>query len=157
MKFVRSNWLQIFTIFILLLAITLIIFNVRENLLRHRQFPLPLHNPAKLIELMEEELSLTYEQKAKLEIIATDIKAYRDESFMKKDPESRKNALAEIIRSDSLSRSTIQAHLDSTKHDFQAMDEFIIGKMMMIHELLTPEQREIIAQKVLSFNPPEHK
>ncbi len=110
------------------------------------------------IEKMAEELNLSEQQIEELKEIEKEMGEKR--SLMRKerkDEESIKIKIVDLIRKDSLSREEVlsfmnKLHSLKEEHRMQ-MDSLMAERLAKIHAVLTKEQREILAKKLEEFEP----
>lgn len=110
------------------------------------------------VEKMAEELNLSEQQIEELKEIEKEMCEKR--SLMRqdrKDHESIKIKIVDLVRKDSLSREEVLSFMDKLhslkeEHRMQ-MDSLMAERLAKIHAVLTKEQREILAKKLEEFEP----
>ena len=107
---------------------------------------------------MAKDLALSEEQVLELKKIEEEMREKR--SLMRqerKDQESIKKKMLDLIRKDSLSREEVLSfmnELHSLKEEHRMrMDSLTAERLAKMHSVLSEEQREKLAQKIEEFEP----
>lgn len=116
---------------------------------RHpRDLPISAEN---IIEKLSEDLNLSQSQKDSLKIITDDLKTKREELIPKKEVRPGPMGIFDIVIYGEEKKSEINAMMEHFRNNVVAMDSLIIEKMVDIHNILTPEQRQLLQQKMEEF------
>ena len=103
-----------------------------------------------MLEHVAGELDLTETQKAELEKIHADIKAKHESVHDKK--KSKIETVLDQVRQDSLDREKLSAVFDGKQQCVEDMQPFLMDKFSEFHAVLTPEQRNKLADKLEEFH-----
>jgi len=92
------------------------------------------------------DLNLTDQQKADIDKIKQEIKAKRES--MKKDRGSKMDDFANAFKQDKLDKETLKSLEQKHEADRQEMKDFMMEEMVKFHDILTPEQRNKVVDKM---------
>ncbi len=143
---------------ICILVTTLIAFEGCDR--RKFGFPPRRFHPEKeadfLLERFARDLDLTEEQREKLNKIKDEILEERKENREKQREEHKEfmDKIVSLVKSDKITKEQIYKILEIRDEKMKKMNNFLIDKLIEIHEMLTPEQREEIAEKLEAFPRP---
>lgn len=93
-------------------------------------------------------LDLTASQKADFEQIAGEIA--EKANAMHADRENRLQALADLVRQDTIGRDVVDGMIAEKIEMLREMADFSAERLIAFHRTLTPEQREMIASRIES-------
>lgn len=107
-----------------------------------------------LLNRFARDLDLTEEQKVTLDKIKDEIIAKHEEmrEEIREDRDGFKDEIISLVKSDKISKEQIYEFLERRESKKKEIDDFMIEKAVQIHDMLTPEQREKIAEKIESFH-----
>lgn len=113
-----------------------------------------IRNPEKRVEWIvnhiSKELDLNDAQKAKLKIMAQDIKAKH--KAMRAENAQNFDQFTAQIRKDKLDMNVINSLIDKKHETMQQIRPFALEKLTEFHAMLTPEQRNKLADKMEKFH-----
>ena len=107
-------------------------------------------SPEKRVEWVKkhisDELNLDAAQNKKLDAIAADLLERRK----KMDPEREQGRLklAELVRGDALSRADLEQLVDRKRVHIEEMIDVVMDHAVDFHQMLTPDQRILLAEKI---------
>ncbi|MEA1912590.1 MAG: Spy/CpxP family protein refolding chaperone [candidate division WOR-3 bacterium] len=108
-----------------------------------------------MINRFSRDVNLTDEQEAAINKIKDEILAKQKEAReeARKNRDKLKNEIITLVKSDKIDKEQIQKILRNEEviREKREMDDFLAEKLLQIHDLLTPEQREKIAKKIENF------
>jgi Spy/CpxP family protein refolding chaperone len=91
-------------------------------------------------------LDLTESQETELDRLAAEI---ADKAkTMHAGHAQRYQELADVIRQDTIDRDIVDARIGEKLEKMQAMADFVADRLIAFHSILTPEQREKIAEHI---------
>ena len=93
-----------------------------------------------------DELKLDEAQNAKLDAIAADLMDRRKK--MAPEREKGRLELAELVRSEKLNRADIERLVDNKRAHIEEMIDVVMDHAVDFHQMLTPEQRILLAEKI---------
>jgi Spy/CpxP family protein refolding chaperone len=103
------------------------------------------------------ELDLNDTQKEKLNSIKEEILAKHSEFKSTNKREEHLNRFLEEIKKDSLDREFLVEISDEKMQHFEEIRSFAVEKLIEFHAILTPEQKEKLAEKITEFHEKFHK
>jgi len=92
------------------------------------------------------DMNLTDQQKADIEKIKQEIKAKRE--TMKKDRGSKMDDFANAFKQDKLDKETLKSIDQKQEANRQDMKDFMMDELIKFHDVLTPDQRSQVAEKM---------
>jgi len=145
-------------LYILIFLIVMVIFAFEGC--DRRGFRLPIRRPHTekdadfLLEKFARDLDLTEEQREKLDKIRDEIIEKREErrEELRKEHEEFMDKIVALVKSDKISKEQIYEILEIRDEKTKEMNDFLIDKLIDVHEMLTTEQREKIAEKLETFH-----
>lgn len=147
-----------FKSYILILLLLMVIFTLESCDRRGFRFPPRRPHPEKdadfLLEKFARDLNLTEEQREKLDNIRDEIIEKRKErrEKLREEHEEFMDKIVALVKSDKISKEQIYEILEIRNEKMEEMNDFLIDKLIEVHEMLTPEQREKIAEKLETFH-----
>jgi len=123
--------------------------------MRKPQQPLVERRAHSMINRFSRDVNLTDEQEAAINKIKDEIFAKQKEAReeARKNRDKLKNEIITLVKSDKIDKEQIQKILRNEEviREKGEMIDFLAEKLLQIHDLLTPEQREKIAKKIENF------
>ena len=129
--------------------LTILLFGLIAKGCKHRAYHFSKSPEEKIeffVEHVSDELDLTEQQEAKVKNLAEEV-----HSTM----ESQKSTTHEIyttilgeIKKNSVDKDKLNSVIDAKMNDFNEMKPFIIDKFSEFHNILTPEQRNELAEQM---------
>ncbi len=144
--------------YILVFLIVMVIFAFESCDRRGFRFPPRRPHPEKdtdfLLERFARDLDLTEEQREKLDKIKDEIIEKRKErrEKLREEHEEFMDKIVALVKSDKISKEQIYEILEIRDEKMEEMNDFLIDKLIEVHEMLTTEQREKIAEKLETFH-----
>ncbi len=166
----ERNYKSIIILFLLLISILTAVFVIKQyglskklqNMSISQSFEKipnkgeqgePPHKPggmqAHIIKIMAEELTLSNEQELIFKNIIEDIIEFRQEQ-RKDKPRGGDNVIA-LIKKKKISTNDVMEIHQARMSEMKVTDEFVAEKLVIIHSILTTEQKEILIEKIQSF------
>lgn len=96
------------------------------------------------------ELDLTDAQKTRLDLMKAEIVAKMKEH--RKDRAEQHKKIIDLVISDELDRGNLEKIADQKHAKMQELRPFVIDKIIEFHKMLTPEQRQKLAEKIDKFH-----
>lgn len=101
------------------------------------------------------ELKLNEQQKVELEQIKDEILAKKAE--FKINHQEIKNAVLSQVKSDTVDQAALNGLFEDKELEFKEMRAFLVDKFAEFHNILTPEQRLSLAEKMEKFHSKRHQ
>ncbi len=95
---------------------------------------------------ISDELNLDAAQNEKLDAIAADLMDRRKK--MAPEREKGRLELAELVRSETLSRTDLERLVDKKRAHIEEVIDVVMDHAVEFHQMLTPEQRTLLAEKI---------
>ena len=108
-----------------------------------------------ILKKISKELDLNENQKVELKRITDEILIKRQE-FKGSHAEIFNTVLAQV-NSDTLDQEKLNQLFEGKELEFKEMRFFLISKMADFHSILTPEQRQKLAEKMENFHSKRHQ
>ncbi len=106
----------------------------------------------RIVKELKKELSLNDEQTNKLESIRLEIIAKQKSIKANLDIENIKNEVLSMIKSEQIDKEKFKKTIEPLAKSRQEMIDFVITKMIEFHRVLTPEQRNKLAELMEKFD-----
>ena len=103
-------------------------------------------DPQKIVAKLSDKLDLDESQRDRLTEMVTDLEA--EIVALHEDEGDSRQAAIEMIRSEAVNATDLQALYGSKREMVDLMAEKVIPYLVEFHALLTPEQRETLAAKI---------
>ena len=107
----------------------------------------------RMVKIISKKLDLTDAQKAGLDKIKDSILAKQKEMEENAERAKSMEEIAGIIKSDKIDRAGLIKLIEAKEAQVKGMRDFMIDKLIEFHALLTPEQRQKLAEKISEFGP----
>jgi Spy/CpxP family protein refolding chaperone len=95
---------------------------------------------------ISEALKLDAAQNEKLDAIAADLLARHKNA--KSDHQKGRLELAALVRSENISRADLEQMVDKKRAHIEEMIDVVMDHAVDFHQMLTPEQRTLLAEKI---------
>ena len=95
---------------------------------------------------ISDELNLDAAQQAKLDTIAADLMQRHKQSVV--DHEKGRLELAALVKSESLNRAELEQLVEKKRAHMEEMIGVVMDHAVDFHQMLTPEQRTLLAEKI---------
>ena len=95
---------------------------------------------------ISDELNLNAAQNEKLDAIAADLMDHRKK--MAPEREKGRLELAQLVRSETLNRMDLERLVDKKRAHIEEMVAVVMDHAVAFHQMLTPEQRTLLAEKI---------
>ncbi|MBC8182601.1 Spy/CpxP family protein refolding chaperone [candidate division KSB1 bacterium] len=108
-----------------------------------------------MMKKIAKELKLNEQQKVELEQIKDEILAKKAE--FKINHQEIKNAVLSQVKSDTVDQAALNGLFEDKELEFKEMRAFLVDKFAEFHNILTPEQRLSLAEKMEKFHSKRHQ
>ncbi len=113
-----------------------------------------------MLDKMTKDLNLTTDQKTQVDQLKAEIKAKMDaKKEANKDKDGRKqNAedFANLFKQNTLDKQAVQDLAAKRDKDREDMKSFMMDELVKFHDILTPDQRSQVADKIMDFANHKH-
>jgi protein CpxP len=118
----------------------------------YRNHCMPSHKKAAqwIIKKLSKNLDLNEEQKKELNRIKDEISAKHQQ--LKSDHQEILNAVLLQIKNDKVDEAALNEIFDSKEEKIKEMRSFLIAKLAEFHSILTPAQRDKLAQHIKKYH-----
>jgi Spy/CpxP family protein refolding chaperone len=112
-----------------------------------------------MLDKMTKDLNLTTDQKTQVDQLKAEIKAKMD---AKKDAnkDARKQSaedFANLFKQNTLDKQAVQDLAAKREKDREDMKSFMMDELVKFHDILTPDQRTKVADKIVDFASHKHE
>ncbi len=99
-----------------------------------------------MLEKISNDLNLTTDQKSQVQSLKDEIKAKMESR--KKDKQSGMEDFGNAFKQDKLDKETLKTIEQKREADRQEMKDFFMDELIKFHDILTPDQRAQVVQKM---------
>lgn len=99
-----------------------------------------------MLNQVTKDLTLTDQQKSDIEKLKDEVKAKRES--MKKDNQNPMDDFANAFKQDNLDKETLKSIEQKHEAKRQEMKEFMMDELIKFHDILTPDQRNQVVEKM---------
>jgi Spy/CpxP family protein refolding chaperone len=117
---------------------------------RHRMCASPEKKAGHIAKHVARQLDLTAEQKVKLDRIKNEIIVKTRD--LRKDHMRAHTEVLALVKKQNLSRADVDRVISKREAKFKEMKPFIVSKIVEFHSMLTPEQKNTLAEKMEKFH-----
>ena len=103
-----------------------------------------------ILKKVSKTLDISKEQKKKLALIMDEVKAKHQDQVTSHN--AMFDAFLEQVRSDQIDEEDLSKRLDEQHAKMDQMRPFVVSKIKEFHAMLTPEQREKLAEKMAEYH-----